>query len=161
MHVGNSCLQTFISSSPFLSPSAPSTSIYSNYLVYLFIGFNSDMSGRTEPCQSVISFGNCDFTYSQDSHFQSRIFIYYFESPLSLRRWCRQSKRDSVQTVCIQGFLHILSLNITPFFCCYCVDIIHSVMGKLQTQATVKLLGINTPFSIAVHLCSMTTPDVF
>lgn len=42
-----------------------------------------------------------------------------------------------------------------------CVDIIHSVMSKSQTQATVKLLGINMPFSMAVHLCSMTTPDVF
>ena len=34
-------------------------------------------------------------------------------------------------------------------------------MGKSQTQAAVKLLGINMPFSMAVLLCNMTTPDVF
>ena len=81
MHVGNSCQQTFISSSPFLSAFC-STISYSNDFVYLFIGFNSEMSGRTETCQYVISFGNCDFTYSQDSHCKSRIFIYHSESPL-------------------------------------------------------------------------------
>lgn len=160
MHVGNSCLQTFISSSPFLSPSAPPLFIPIILFTFSLVSILTWVGGPKHANLSYLLVIVTLHTLKTLTFSQGSLFI-TLNPLLWLRRWCRQSKRDSVQTVCIQGFLHILSLNITPFFCCYCVDIIHSVMGKLQTQATVKLLGINTPFSIAVHLCSMTTPDVF